>query len=462
LIKLRMIVLKNKEDAQGVLNALEGGASFVKLAREISVGPNAGRGGHIGTVDINRLKPELREALGGLKPGEHTGAVETALGYTIFQVTTDEYYEKGLGLFDKGRYKGAIQEFRQDLKLNPDSAFSYFYLGLSQNKLNLNEEAAASLEKAASLEPKLTETYYNLGRVYTALGRSDDAEKAYRKTIEIAPDFHMAHNNLALLLIKDRKKVDDAMEHAKRAIELAPSNAAYYHTLATIYKGAGNLKEAVKSLQMASRLAPDDAFYKEQLALLEGPHPVKKKPPAAPREEASAAPVKVAKQTQPPSKPASQEPPARQSPKKLPARPIAKKLPVKPAAQAPPISPTPPKSAVEPSSPPPLPRGRVARIAPSEQEQRGKPYEGLRIKILNGNGIQGAAAQFVKTLEAMNYKVEETDNADSFDWARTTIYYREDKKKEAIELAHKIPGEQDVVKLKDHQLFDIVIVLGIE
>lgn len=526
LVKLRMIVLKNSEDARGVLNALDGGTSFIQLAREVSVGPSADRGGHIGTVDVNRLKPELRDALKGLKPGQHTGAVETALGLAIFQVTTDQYYEKGLELFDKARYQDAIQEFKRDLELNPDSAFSFFYLGLSQNKLNQNQDAAKSLETAARLKPDMAETYYNLGRVHGALGKADDAEKMYRKTIEMAPDFHMAYNNLAWLLLKDKSRVEEGIKHAKKAIELSPTNPTYYHTLAMLYKETGRKDEAVKSLKMAVKLAPDDTNYKEQLAYLEGPSSEKTQHAAgrsegaaplmagktvapapsakqAPAPRAETTPTLQPRKAEAPASPAKQAPPppqekARVEPEKsekiaAPAASTEASPPLQagkaeaPAPSAKQPSPFQEVARVEPeksekipapaasseASPPlqagkaeaPAPSAKQASLAPQEKprvepEKKESASGGMRIKVLNGNGIKGSADKLVKTLEAMHYRVEEVGNADKFDWARTTVLYRPGKVDDALALARKIPGEQDVIKLRGHEPFDIVVIVG--
>jgi tetratricopeptide (TPR) repeat protein len=406
-----MILLKNKGDAQSVLSALDSGASFIKLAKEISVGANADRGGHIGTVDINRLKPELRDALKDLKPGQHTGVVETAMGHAIFQVTTDRYYEKGLKLFDEGRYQEAVQEFNRDIELNPDSAFSYFYMGLSQDKLNRPREAAASLEAAAKIDPDLAETYYNLGRVYTTLDRTDDAEKMYLKAIELAPEFHLAHNNLAWLYAKNNIKIDEGIRHAEVATKLRPSEPLFYHTLAELYMRAGRRDEAVGAMRIAVKLAPDNDFYREQLALLKTRKP-----------KESTTLTRTAKKA-----PADITDPTRGSTGFMKLR-----------------------------------SSLSQRTARRETEGKADKYTGLRIKVLNGNGIKGAAMEFVGTLESMGYQVEEVGNADNFDWSRTTVFYRQGRVDEALTLAHKIPGEQDVLRLRDHQPFDLVIILGRE
>ncbi len=430
LVKLRMIVVKNKLDARVVLSSLESGTSFVQLAKELSLGPHAERGGHIGTVDVNRLKPELREALRGLKPGQHTGIVVTALGNAIFQVTTDEYYENGLGLFDRGRYQNAIEEFKKDLELNPDSAFSYFYLGLCQNKLNLNREAADSLEMASELAPDLVETHYNLAKVYDSLGRTYDAELKYLKTIDMDPDFHMAHNNLAWLYAKNRMKIEEGVEHARRAVYLSPTNPIYYHTLAMLYMQVEMKVEAVRALKMASKLSPEDSYYKEQLKYLEASLKEERGLPAT-KEEVAA------------------------TEKREPVQPVIAVKPPKRRQQVTRLKELETKAEKKVEK-------KVEAKKEAKVEQKVVKGTGLRIKVLNGNGIKGAAAGIVEVLAGFNYQVEEVGNAERFDWALTTVFYRKASVKEAIDLAHKIPGTQNVLRLRGHEPFDIVIIVGLK
>jgi tetratricopeptide (TPR) repeat protein len=83
---LLIIVVSSAEEAQHVIERVKKGESFLTVAREQSIDSTAEDGGHLGTVDISMLRPELRDALRGVDPGQLSGIVRTPLGFTILKV----------------------------------------------------------------------------------------------------------------------------------------------------------------------------------------------------------------------------------------------------------------------------------------------------------------------------------------------------------------------------------------
>lgn len=69
-----------------VLARLEAGESFNLVARELASkkGPIVAK--DIGMFQLGALSPELQDAVGGLKEGQHTGLLDTDNGYQIFYV----------------------------------------------------------------------------------------------------------------------------------------------------------------------------------------------------------------------------------------------------------------------------------------------------------------------------------------------------------------------------------------
>ena len=99
---------------------------------------------------------------------------------------------------------------------------------------------------------------------------------------------------------------------------------------------------------------------------------------------------------------------------------------------------------------------------PSAEEAESK-REGLKVKVLNGGGVAGAAGKVATALEKLGYEDVRTGNADSFDYEKSEIIYLESKK-DLLSLF-----ESD---LKDYQIgaktatdsadFDFVFILGEE
>src|SRR5579862_9906803 len=88
-VVLRLIVVNSSEDAQAVLDTLKAGADFAVLARETSVDATSTDGGLLGKIDPASLRPELRDAVLGLEPGQLSGIVKIPRGFAVLRVLTD-------------------------------------------------------------------------------------------------------------------------------------------------------------------------------------------------------------------------------------------------------------------------------------------------------------------------------------------------------------------------------------
>jgi tetratricopeptide (TPR) repeat protein len=88
-IGVRVLVVDSADDATRVLGQLKNGADFAALAREKSTDATSVDGGFLGQVDPAALRPELRDALHGLRPGELSRVVKLPSGYAILKVVTE-------------------------------------------------------------------------------------------------------------------------------------------------------------------------------------------------------------------------------------------------------------------------------------------------------------------------------------------------------------------------------------
>jgi tetratricopeptide (TPR) repeat protein len=75
--------------AARILAQLQGGADFAVLAREKSTDATSVDGGFLGQVDPATLRPELRDALRDLRPGELSRVVKLPSGYAILRTEAE-------------------------------------------------------------------------------------------------------------------------------------------------------------------------------------------------------------------------------------------------------------------------------------------------------------------------------------------------------------------------------------
>lgn len=84
---VRHILLETEEEAEEVIEELEGGADFNELAVERSTDPSAQTNeGELGPLPPGQTVPEFEEAVMGAEPGELVGPVESEFGFHVIEV----------------------------------------------------------------------------------------------------------------------------------------------------------------------------------------------------------------------------------------------------------------------------------------------------------------------------------------------------------------------------------------
>lgn len=161
----------------------------------------------------------------------------------------------GIALDGLGEYDGAINSYRNALKLQPNMPDLHFNLGIVLSNLNRFEEAANSYRKAIALNPKFYEAYGNLGTLMQKQGKLEEAVASYHKAISINPDAR-GYFNLGTAL-RDQGKLDEAIKSYQQAIELFPNYADAHSNLGETLRDQGNMQEAIKSYQNALALNPN-------------------------------------------------------------------------------------------------------------------------------------------------------------------------------------------------------------
>jgi len=85
-VTLRMIVVSSPEEAERILGLLKQGQDFAALAKQKSIDTTSDEGGLMAKIAPSTLRPELRDALQLLAPGELSPVIRTALGYAILKL----------------------------------------------------------------------------------------------------------------------------------------------------------------------------------------------------------------------------------------------------------------------------------------------------------------------------------------------------------------------------------------
>jgi tetratricopeptide (TPR) repeat protein len=156
-----------------------------------------------------------------------------------------------------GHIAEAEAEFRESLRLNPESAPTHYNIGLVFSVERKYQEAAAEFQNAIRLDPNHAEAHNNLGAMLHAFGRAAEAAAEYRKAIALKPENTEAHNNLGRLLTAQAQFAEAATEF-EQALRIDPQAPAPLAGLAWVRAVAPD--PAVRQPEEAVRLAEQAAI----------------------------------------------------------------------------------------------------------------------------------------------------------------------------------------------------------
>jgi tetratricopeptide (TPR) repeat protein len=225
------------------------------------------------------------------------------IGYTdIFSATIQQTGQlealangalsKGIDLYMRRDYKGAIREFRRSIGLAPNSAHStdassymanaYLALGDSDGAIKAYEDAlkrnpdrddiAASLgkvyfskeryneaaefyEKAVKIWPS-SGNHYALGQAYMNAGRYTEADREFNTVLRMEPDKPDGNYGLGLNFSKQDRS-EEAILQFKQALRINPKFYDGYAELGYAYADRGEMDEAQQIVNSLKPVAPD-------------------------------------------------------------------------------------------------------------------------------------------------------------------------------------------------------------
>lgn len=171
-----------------------------------------------------------------------------------------------LTLSESGRPEEALDALDRAADLEPNLTQVHYLKGLILGGQDRYKEAAAALERAVALNPRHVLARFKLALAYLRLGATAKAETVLQGVIADEPRNMRAYQNLAALAFT-RGDLARAESLARRAIEIDSNYFDAWNTLGAIYILTERPAEARQALSTAVALNPGSGQAQHNLSL---------------------------------------------------------------------------------------------------------------------------------------------------------------------------------------------------
>jgi adenylate cyclase len=162
----------------------------------------------------------------------------------------------------------AEREMRRAVKLNPNYATAYHWLGLVLDYLGRDEEARAAMERALELDPLAHITHVAYAGLLLETGDPERAKALLLRARDLEPDFPGVASDLARaeMFLWNWRGAEDAIDIG---LHRNPNNALALGTKMHLSILLGDVKVAREALEKAERVDPESPHVWTQRGLFE-------------------------------------------------------------------------------------------------------------------------------------------------------------------------------------------------
>jgi tetratricopeptide (TPR) repeat protein len=166
--------------------------------------------------------------------------------------------ELGDAMRHNGDLQGAIDAYRQALKLDSLSSRAQRRLAVTLGSAGQFDEAQAVLSRAIERETDNELLWYEQAQLESKSGRPEKAVASLKKALQLKPDFADAWNNLGSILAQsgDQSGAESAF---RTALAINPYDSGTRANLGRLLAGESDWKQAAYHLQKAVQLDPTNA-----------------------------------------------------------------------------------------------------------------------------------------------------------------------------------------------------------
>jgi tetratricopeptide (TPR) repeat protein len=166
-----------------------------------------------------------------------------------------------------GRPVAAVNAYRAALRIKPDDAERWMYLGSLLLQHAQVVPAIEALVRATRLKPELGQAWFLLGNAHLHApdNQLEAAVSAFRRAIALMPENDELRVSFSAALAMSQR-LDEAREVLEEAARLAPDNPKVWSNLGKYWLSFNDTRRSVESLERALQLQPDYPEAELQLA----------------------------------------------------------------------------------------------------------------------------------------------------------------------------------------------------
>jgi tetratricopeptide (TPR) repeat protein len=207
----------------------------------------------IPTQDITHAEQIIRNTINQAAPTEE-------------ELNAEQFCLRGYKKDEEGDIDGAITDYNQAIKLNPNFAEAYNNRGIARRNKSDIDGAITDYNQAIKLNPNFAEAYNNRGNIHLLNAELDLALVDYTRAIELNSKYAEAYSNRGNIYFIN-SDLDLALSDYSMAIKLRPSFDVAYTNRGELFFVKGQLSDALSDLRKANEFVPDDNYTLAVIAI---------------------------------------------------------------------------------------------------------------------------------------------------------------------------------------------------
>lgn len=200
-------------------------------------------------------------------PGESQATKELIVQEEAVGGSAEDFVKRGKECHEARDYDGALENFNQAIKLNPQHAAAYYDRGRAYHAQGDYDRAFTDYNRAIQLNPDMAAAYVNRGNIYYKETEYAQALLDYNKAIQLNPQNALAYYRRGTVYFDAYRKnisekagnYDRAMRDFNKAIELNSQFASAYQSRGSGYYYQGDYERALADYDKAIELRPQSA-----------------------------------------------------------------------------------------------------------------------------------------------------------------------------------------------------------